>query len=57
MVRTGPYGFLESRTATTPGEVAGNLYAGPAVRWGWERTGHSRKVVWAELALCVSLLG
>ena len=20
-------------------------------RWGWERTGHRRKVVWAELAL------
>jgi len=20
-------------------------------RWGWERTGHHRKVVWAELAL------
>jgi len=20
-------------------------------RWGWERTGHNRKVVWAELAL------
>jgi hypothetical protein len=20
-------------------------------RWGWERTGHDRKVVWAELAL------
>jgi len=25
-------------------------------RWGWERTGHHRKVVWAELALCAHSL-
>jgi hypothetical protein len=27
------------------------VVAALADRWGWERTGHSRKVVWAELAL------
>jgi hypothetical protein len=26
-------------------------------RWGWERTGYRRKVVWAELALRVPPLG
>ena len=27
------------------------VVAALADRWGWERTGHHRKVVWAELAL------
>jgi anti-sigma regulatory factor (Ser/Thr protein kinase) len=50
---------LEPREADSDAECGRGLTVVAALsdRWGWERTGHRRKVVWAELALCVSLLG
>ena len=44
---------LEPREAD-PGAECGRgltVVAALSERWGWERTGHHRKVVWAELAL------
>jgi anti-sigma regulatory factor (Ser/Thr protein kinase) len=44
---------LEPRAADAGDECGRGLtvVAALADRWGWERTGHHRKVVWAELAL------
>jgi anti-sigma regulatory factor (Ser/Thr protein kinase) len=44
---------LEPREAGADDECGRGLavVAALADRWGWERTGHNRKVVWAELAL------
>jgi hypothetical protein len=44
---------LEPREAGPDAECGRGLtvVAALAGRWGWERTGHRRKVVWAELAL------
>ena len=44
---------LESREADADAECGRGLtvVAALADRWGWERTGHHRKVVWAELAV------
>ena len=44
---------LEPREAD-PGAECGRgltVVAALSARWGWQRTGHRRKVVWAELAL------
>lgn len=43
---------LEPREADADDESGRGLtvVAALADRWGWERTGHNRKVVWAELA-------
>jgi anti-sigma regulatory factor (Ser/Thr protein kinase) len=43
---------LEPRKADADDECGRGLtvVAALAERWGWERTGHHRKVVWAELA-------
>jgi anti-sigma regulatory factor (Ser/Thr protein kinase) len=43
---------LESREADADSECGRGLTVVGALsdRWGWERTGHRRKVVWAELA-------
>ncbi len=44
---------LEPREADADDECGRGLTVVAALsdRWGWERTGHDRKVVWAELAL------
>jgi anti-sigma regulatory factor (Ser/Thr protein kinase) len=44
---------LEPREADADDECGRGLTVVEALsdRWGWERTGHDRKVVWAELAL------
>jgi anti-sigma regulatory factor (Ser/Thr protein kinase) len=44
---------LEPREADADDECGRGLTVVAALsdRWGWERTGHNRKVVWAELAL------
>ena len=44
---------LEPREADAGDECGRGLtvVAALAERWGWERTGHRRKVVWAELAV------
>ena len=44
---------LEPREADADDECGRGLtvVAALSYRWGWERTGHDRKVVWAELAL------
>ena len=44
---------LEPREPDTDAECGRGLTVVAALsdRWGWERTGHHRKVVWAELAL------
>jgi anti-sigma regulatory factor (Ser/Thr protein kinase) len=44
---------LEPREADADGECGRGLTVVAALsdRWGWERTGYHRKVVWAELAL------
>ena len=44
---------LEPREADADAECGRGLTVVAALsdRWGWERTGHRRKVVWAELAL------
>jgi anti-sigma regulatory factor (Ser/Thr protein kinase) len=44
---------LEPREADADDERGRGLTVVAALsdRWGWERTGHNRKVVWAELAL------
>jgi anti-sigma regulatory factor (Ser/Thr protein kinase) len=44
---------LEPRQADADDECGRGLTVVAALshRWGWERTGHQRKVVWAELAL------
>lgn len=44
---------LEPREADAGDECGRGLTVVAALsdRWGWERTGHGRKVVWAELAL------
>jgi anti-sigma regulatory factor (Ser/Thr protein kinase) len=44
---------LETREAGPDAEGGRGLTVVAALseRWGWERTGHHRKVVWAELAL------
>jgi len=43
---------LEPREAGADSECGRGLTVVAALsdRWGWERTGHGRKVVWAELA-------
>lgn len=43
---------LEPREADADSECGRGLTVVAALsdRWGWERTGHRRKVVWAELA-------
>jgi anti-sigma regulatory factor (Ser/Thr protein kinase) len=43
----------EPRTADADDECGRGLTVVTALssRWGWERTGHQHKVVWAELAL------
>jgi anti-sigma regulatory factor (Ser/Thr protein kinase) len=44
---------LEPRAANADDECGRGLMVVAALsdRWGWERTGHRRKVVWAVLAL------
>ena len=44
---------LEPREADADDECGRGLtvVAALADRWGWERTGHNRKVVWAELGV------
>lgn len=44
---------LESREAEPDAECGRGLTVVAALsdRWGWERTGYNRKVVWAEVAL------
>jgi anti-sigma regulatory factor (Ser/Thr protein kinase) len=44
---------LEPRDAADDDECGRGLtvVAALSTRWGWERTGYRRKVVWAELAL------
>jgi len=44
---------LEPREADADDECGRGLTVVAALsdRWGWQRTGHGRKVVWAELAL------
>jgi anti-sigma regulatory factor (Ser/Thr protein kinase) len=44
---------LEPREADPDAECGRGLTVVAALsdRWGWERTGHRRKVVWAEFAL------
>jgi anti-sigma regulatory factor (Ser/Thr protein kinase) len=44
---------LETREAGPDAECGRGLTVVAALsdRWGWERTGHQRKVVWAELAV------
>jgi anti-sigma regulatory factor (Ser/Thr protein kinase) len=44
---------LEPREADADAECGRGLTVVAALsdRWGWERTGHRRKVVWAEFAL------
>jgi len=44
---------LEPREADPDAECGRGLTVVAALsdRWGWERTGYNRKVVWAELAL------
>jgi len=44
---------LKPREADASDESGRGLavVAALADRWGWERTGHHRKVVWAELAV------
>ena len=48
---------LEPREADADDECGRGLTVVAALsdRWGWERTGHNRKVVWAELALMDTL--
>jgi len=49
---------LEAREPDADAECGRGLTVVAALsdRWGWERTGHHRKVVWAELALCAHSL-
>ena len=46
---------LETREADADAECGRGLTVVAALseRWGWERTGHRHKVVWAALALSV----
>jgi len=49
---------LEPREAGPSAECGRGLTVVAALsdRWGWERTGYNRKVVWTELALCARSL-